>query len=98
MSATKKLALVGYGRMGRLIEQLAPQHRFEVVLRLDSKSNASGAGISPEALANADVAIEFTSPDAAPSNLKRLAKAKIPAVTGTTGWLDHLEAVARVVN
>jgi 4-hydroxy-tetrahydrodipicolinate reductase len=98
MSATKKLALVGYGRMGRLIEQLAPQYGFEVVLRLDSKSNANGAGISSEVLANVNAAIEFTTPDAVPSNLKRLAEAKIPAVTGTTGWLDHLGDVTRVVN
>lgn len=96
MSERKKLALVGYGRMGRLIEQLAPQHGFEIALRLDSKKNANGPGIA-EAAGYVDVAIEFTTPDAAPSNLKRLAEAKIPAVTGTTGWLDHLEAVGKAV-
>src|SRR6266702_8030256 len=97
MNTTKKLAVVGYGRMGRLIEQLAPQHGFEIVLRLDSKSNANGAGISAAAFAPIDVAIEFTTPGAAPANLKRLAEAKIPAVTGTTGWLEHLEAVNKAV-
>ncbi|MFL6354064.1 MAG: 4-hydroxy-tetrahydrodipicolinate reductase [Bryobacteraceae bacterium] len=97
MSARRKLAVVGYGKMGRLIEQLAPQHDFEVVLRLDSKRNANGAGISREALANVDAAIEFTTPDAAPLNLKRLADARIPTVAGTTGWLDHLGAVTRAV-
>lgn len=98
MSTTKKLALVGYGKMGRLIEQLAPRHGFKIVLRLDSKSNANGAGINAEVFANVDAAIEFTTPDAAPSNLKRLAEAKIPAVTGTTGWLEHLADVTKAVD
>ena len=98
MSSTKRLALIGYGRMGRLIEQLAPQHGFEVVLRIDSKSNANGAARDPETFAHADAAIEFTTPHAAPSNLKRLAQAKIPAVTGTTGWLDALAAVTKAVD
>jgi 4-hydroxy-tetrahydrodipicolinate reductase len=97
MSEAKKLAVVGYGKMGRLIEQLAPQHGFEIVLRLDSKNNGNGAHISPEGLAHADVAIEFTTPDAAPSNLKRLAEARIPVVTGTTGWHEHLEGVSKAV-
>jgi 4-hydroxy-tetrahydrodipicolinate reductase len=98
MSTSKKLALLGRGRMGRLIEQLAPQHGFEIVLRLDSKNNANGTGITLAAAAEIDVAIEFTTPDAAPLNLKCLAAAKIPAVTGTTGWLDHLEAVSKAVS
>ncbi len=97
MSGVKKLALVGYGKMGRLIEQLAPQHGFDVVLRLDSKNNANGAGVSPDSLANVDVAIEFTRPEVAPTNLVRLAEARIPAVTGTTGWLNGLEPVSKAV-
>ncbi len=95
MSNKKKLMLVGYGKMGRLIEQFAPQHGFEVVLRLDSKSNPEGRGITTES--GADVAIEFTSPHAAPANLIRLARARIPAVAGTTGWLHDLERISQVV-
>jgi 4-hydroxy-tetrahydrodipicolinate reductase len=98
MSSTKRLGLVGYGRMGQLIERLAPQQGFEVVLHLDSKGNANGAGINPEKFANVDVAIEFTTPDAAPLNLKRLARVKVPMVTGTTGWLEHLAAVTNAVD
>jgi 4-hydroxy-tetrahydrodipicolinate reductase len=98
MSSTKRLGLVGYGRMGQLIERLAPQHGFEVVLRLDSKSNAKGAGINPEMFANVDVATEFTTPDAAPLNLKCLARAGVPTVTGTTGWVGHLAAVTNAVD
>src|SRR5689334_13773554 len=98
MQSTKRLALVGYGRMGQLVERLAPQHGFEVILRLDSKSNANGAGINPEMFGNVDIAIEFTTPDAAPLNLKRLARASIPTVTGTTGWVEHLAAVTSAVD
>lgn len=97
MATRKRLALVGYGKMGHLIEQLAPEHDFEVALRLNGKNNAGGCGITAEAFATIDVAIEFSTPEAVPINLKRLAAAKIPAVTGTTGWLAQLEEVAAAV-
>jgi 4-hydroxy-tetrahydrodipicolinate reductase len=93
MHSKKRLALVGYGKMGRRIEQLAPQHDFEVVSRLDSANNQNAAGINPESFRDVDVAIEFSSPHAALANLSRLAELKIPAVTGTTGWSEHLPAV-----
>ena len=97
MSDMQKLALVGYGKMGRLVEQLAPQQDFEVVLRLDSTRNRRGEGITAEAFHGVDVAIEFSTPDAAPHNLERLARAGIPVVTGTTGWLTHLPEVKQAV-
>jgi 4-hydroxy-tetrahydrodipicolinate reductase len=97
MSENQKLALVGYGKMGHLIEQLAPEYEFEVVLRLDEFNNAHGAGMTPEAFENVDVAIEFSTPETAIQNLKRLAELKKQAVTGTTGWLDHLAEVKRAV-
>ncbi len=90
--ATTNLALVGYGRMGRLIERLAPEHGFEVTSRLNSRTK-----ISKDALARADVAIEFTTPEAAPENLKQLAAMGVPAVTGTTGWLNRLDEVRNAV-
>lgn len=93
----KKLALVGYGKMGRLIEQLAPQHGFEVALRLRSSENTDGFAITEEKFAGIDAAIEFTTPEAAPRNLKRLAAARIPTVSGTTGWLNHLDEVSTAV-
>ena len=83
--------------MGRLIEQLAPQHNFEVVLRLDGKSNHAAAGITAAAFQNVDAAIEFSTPEAVVPNLKALAQLHIPAATGTTGWLDHLPEVTQVV-
>ncbi len=97
MPQKKKLALVGYGKMGKLIEQLSPEYDFEVVQRLDEFNNVNGAGMTPEAFSKVDVAIEFSTPETAPANLKRLAGLKINAVTGTTGWLDHLVDVTRVV-
>jgi len=96
MSQKSNLAIVGYGKMGRLIEQLAPEYDFTVTERLDEYNNIDGAGIAE--LRSVDVAIEFSTPETAPDNLKKLAEAKIQAVTGTTGWLEHLPAVERVVN
>ena len=93
----KKVALVGYGKMGQLLEQLAPEHNFEVVLKLDEDNNANGCGITAEAFAGVDVAIEFSTPEAAVENLKRLAGAKVQTVTGTTGWLEKLNEVTRAV-
>lgn len=97
MSQKQKLALLGYGKMGHLIEQFAPEYDFEVVLRLDEINNANGAGMTPEAFENVDVAIEFSTPETAPGNLKRLAELKTQAVTGTTGWLEHLPEVKRAI-
>src|SRR5882757_9479841 len=95
MPKNNNLALVGYGKMGRLIEHLAPEYDFEVTGRLDEHNNTDGAGI---AALQADVAIEFSTPETAPANLRKLAEAKIQAVTGTTGWLEQLPAVERAVN
>lgn len=98
MSASRrKLALVGYGKMGHLIEQLAPQHDFEVVLRLKQQSNHNAAGITRDALENIDAAIEFSTPEAVVPNLKALAHLGIPTATGTTGWLDQLPEVKQAV-
>lgn len=93
----KKLALIGYGKMGRLIEQLSPQFGFDVVLRLDVQENKHGEGITASAFKSVDVAIEFSTPETAPVNLIRLAELRVPAVTGTTGWLGELDEVRSAV-
>lgn len=81
-----KLSIVGYGKMGRMIEQLLPEYGAELHSALDvSDAIAKAKG--------ADVAIEFTTPEAAVPNLKALAEMGVPTVTGTTGWLDQMEAV-----
>ena len=95
-----RLALVGYGRMGKLIEQLAPEHGFEVAVRLDGASNPDGAGITEEAFRQAggvDVAIDFSEAGAVAANVERLAALGVPVVVGTTGWLHDLPRVLEAV-
>lgn len=94
---TARLALVGYGKMGRLVECMAPMHGFEVVLRLDEFNNAQGAGLTKQGFLHVDVAIEFSTPESAPANLKRLAELGVPVVAGTTGWTAHLAEVTAAI-
>lgn len=96
-NGTKNLALVGYGKMGRLIEQLAPEFGFRVIVRLDEHGNEAGQAINDTTFCGVDVALEFSTPESAPANLIRLANLRVPAVTGTTGWLQHLDAVTEAV-
>ncbi len=98
MSETaEKLALVGYGRMGRLIEQLAPAHGFEVALRLDEFNNPGGVALTEENFAAVDVAVDFSIPDVVADNAVRLAELRVPLAIGTTGWLDQLQRVREAV-
>jgi 4-hydroxy-tetrahydrodipicolinate reductase len=92
-----KIALVGYGKMGRLLEQLAPQSGCEVTLILDEHNNRDGAGLTPENFSNVEAAIEFTSPEIAPSNLLKLAALRVPVVCGSTGWFARLPEVRAAV-
>jgi 4-hydroxy-tetrahydrodipicolinate reductase len=83
-----KIALVGYGKMGRMIHALAPECGCEVVATFDA---------TPDALPPCDAVIEFSTPETALSNIRRFAELKVNAVIGTTGWLEHLpEARAAV--
>jgi 4-hydroxy-tetrahydrodipicolinate reductase len=91
------LALVGYGKMGRLIERLAPEYDHRAEVRFNTQSNSGGAGLTRDALRNVDVAMEFTTPHAAPVNVIRLAEAGVNTVVGTTGWLHQLPAVRDAV-
>ncbi len=83
-----KIAIIGYGKMGKTIEKLATERGHEIVLRSDSKSP-----FYSEDLESAEVAIEFTRPDQVVKNLLKCAKAGVPVVTGTTGWYDRLTEV-----
>ena len=82
-----RLLLVGYGKMGKLVERLAPEYGFEIVGRLDDTNNLGGVGI-PSA-ADAEVAVEFSVPSAVPENLPKLAARGMNVVIGTTGWSEH---------
>ena len=92
-----RLAIVGYGRMGRLVEQLAPEHGFEVALRLDGGSNAGGAGITPESFREVDVAIDFSNAAAVPEKAEKIAALGVSLVVGTTGWTSELPRVREAV-
>jgi 4-hydroxy-tetrahydrodipicolinate reductase len=94
----KNLAIVGYGKMGRLIEQLAPEAGFSVGLKLDIEDNENQKGITPENFRGVDVAIEFSTPDVAVANLERLCAIGIPTVVGTTGWYGELDRVRAFVD
>jgi 4-hydroxy-tetrahydrodipicolinate reductase len=93
----RKLAIVGYGKMGKLIEQLAPEYDFQVALKLDEFNNAEGAGLIARNFAGIDVAIEFSIPAAVPGNVEGIAALGVPLVVGTTGWLEHIERVRRAI-
>jgi 4-hydroxy-tetrahydrodipicolinate reductase len=92
-----ELAIVGYGKMGKLVEQLAPEYGFTVALKLDEFNNAAFEGITPENFRGIDGAIDFSIPSAVLGNVERIAALGVNMVIGTTGWLEHLEAVKAAV-
>jgi len=89
-----RLAIIGMGKMGRAVAALAPERGFEVVATIGGRDNPAGSGLSPATLRGAEVAIEFTDPEAAPTNVETCVDLGVPIVCGTTGWYDQLEAVA----
>ena len=93
-----ELAIVGYGKMGKLVEQLAPEYGFQVALKLDEFNNAGFEGLTPENFRGIDVAIDFSIPSAVLGNVARIAALGVNMVIGTTGWLEHLEAVKAAVD
>lgn len=84
MTEPRRLLLVGRGRMGRLVESLCSDYGFEIAGCVDR----AVAG-SPDRWPDADVAVDFSTPDAVPMNLPRLAQRRISTVVGTTGWQAH---------
>jgi 4-hydroxy-tetrahydrodipicolinate reductase len=94
---TLGLAIVGHGKMGKLIEKLAPEFDCEVLARFTSASAARHEGLSRQTLRGVDVAIEFTTPAAAPENIRALASFGINCVAGTTGWFDQLSSVGEAI-
>ena len=85
-----KIVLLGYGKMGQLIEKFAQKRGHEVSLIIDADNRES---ITAEDLANADVAIDFSTPAAALENISLCFEADLPIVVGTTGWYEHLQEV-----
>ena len=85
-----KIALIGYGKMGKTIEQIALQRGHQIVSIIDINNTAD---FESEAFRSADVAIEFSTPATALGNYMRCFAANVPVVSGTTGWLEHLDEV-----
>lgn len=92
-----RLAIVGYGKMGRLIEQFAPEYGFAVALKLDEFNNAAFEGLTAENFRGVDVAIDFSIPGAVTRNVEGIAALGVNLVLGTTGWQEHAEAVKTAV-
>jgi 4-hydroxy-tetrahydrodipicolinate reductase len=88
------IALIGYGKMGKLIEQLAPG---QVRLKLDEFNNAAFEGITAENFRGIDVAIDFSIPAAAVENIERISALGVNIVVGTTGWFERLPYVKSVI-
>ena len=79
-----KIALLGYGKMGQTIERIALERGHEIVLKKDEYNTYEG-------LSNADVAIDFSIPMVAVSNISSCFHANVPVISGTTGWLEHYD-------
>ena len=86
-----KLALIGYGKMGKAIEGIALERGHEISLRADRE------GFEANDLKSSDVAIEFTTPDSAEANIKKCVDADVPVVVGTTAWYDSFNSVSEYV-
>lgn len=93
---TKRLAIIGMGKMGRAIADLAPARGWEIAACLDAAELERG-GITAALLSGADVAVEFTVPSAAAGNIRALIAAGCPVVVGTTGWYAEFDAIAAEV-
>jgi len=85
-----RIAILGYGKMGRIIEQFATERGHEIVLKVNVDNTED---LTLANLKKADVAIDFSTPDAALSNIELCFDAGVPVVVGTTGWYGHLQTV-----
>ncbi len=89
-----KIALIGYGKMGHIIEEIALSRGHEVVCTIDVQNLED---FESEAFRSADVAIEFTTPKTTRGNMTKCLKAGVPVVVGSTGWYDQLDEVKQEV-
>lgn len=84
-----KIALLGYGKMGKTIEKIAIERGHEIVLKITEN-------IEDQDLAIADVAIDFSIPDAALNNIITCCRKGVPVISGTTGWLNEYGTAVKV--
>jgi len=85
-----KIALLGYGKMGKIIEKIATDRGHEIILKIDEDTLSD---MTVENLKKADVAIDFTRPDSVLGNIQKCFEAQTPIVVGTTGWYGQLQQV-----
>lgn len=90
-----KIALIGYGKMGHEIERIARERGHEIVCTIDIGEEDK---FTSPAFASAEVAIEFTSPQSTLHNYRRAFAAGVPVVSGTTGWLEHMDEIREECN
>jgi 4-hydroxy-tetrahydrodipicolinate reductase len=91
-----KIAIVGYGKMGQMIERIAVSRGHDVIARFDLDNNRNGEGLTAENLKGVEAAIEFSTPETSVENLRRLIELRIPAVAGATGWYAHLDEIKKL--
>src|SRR5215203_3804048 len=87
-----KIALIGYGKMGKAIEEIAINNGDMISLKISSSNKEL---FSTENIKQADVAIEFSNPQSAAENIQKCFDANVPVVSGTTGWLQQWDEVIR---
>jgi len=92
----RNLAIIGDGKMGQAIRQLAVERGWRVTAVVGERESADGVGISRLSLGEPDVAVEFTQPSAAVANVSACLRERVPVVIGTTGWYDSLQEVTRI--
>jgi 4-hydroxy-tetrahydrodipicolinate reductase len=88
-----KIALIGYGKMGKAIEAIAVARGHEIVARIDQNNQDQ---LEKDYLQQADVAIEFTGPETAFNNILKCFEANVPVICGSTGWLEKLPEVKAI--
>ena len=88
-----KIALIGYGKMGKAIEEIALSKGHEIVLKIDASTTSD---FTKENIQKANVAIEFTGPHTAFENISKCIQWGVPVISGSTGWLDHFEKAKKL--
>ena len=88
-----KIALIGYGKMGKAIEEIAVNRGHEIVLKIDEYNLAD---LNKKNISTANVAIEFTGPHSAYDNVKKALEFDVPLVCGSTGWLEKLDEIKKL--
>ena len=88
-----KIALIGYGKMGKAIEEIAVNRGHEIVLKIDEYNLAD---LNKKNMATANVAIEFTGPHSAYDNVRKTLELDVPLVCGSTGWLEKLDEIKKL--